>query len=144
LLHEGLDEGSSSNVTGFILHLQAPTAAQRIDGVTSLVARDASGSFGILPGHARTITLVEAGLLRFRRGIDAWEYAACSGGLLYVQAEAVHVCTGRFLLDTDYGRISTALETLFKTEAESIKVQRSSVARMEEEMLRRLWKLAHG
>lgn len=131
-------------MTGLCLELQAPTAMQRIAGVTSLVARDASGSFGILPGHARLLTLIDAGLLRLRRGGGAWEYAACSGGLLYVEADTVHVCTARFLLDTDYGRISAALHTQFETQAQSIKAQRSSVARMEEEMLRRLWKLAHG
>ena len=131
-------------MTALSLSLQSPSRSQRIDGVTSLVARDRSGSFGVLPGHARMITLIEAGLLRFRRGGETWEYVACASGLLYVLGVEVRLCTSRFLTGTDYGRLSEALEAQLRAEQDALKSQRSSVARMEEEMVRRLWRLNHG
>ena len=131
-------------MTALSLSLQSPSLSQRIDGVTSLVARDRSGSFGVLPGHARMITLIEAGLLRFRRSGETWEYVACAIGLLYVLGADVRLCTSRFLTGTDYGRLSEALEAQLRAEQNALKSQRSSVARMEEEMVRRLWRLNHG
>jgi F-type H+-transporting ATPase subunit epsilon len=130
-------------MTTFALTLQSPMLSQRIDGVTSLVARDRSGSFGVLAGHARMITLVEAGLLRFRCGGDTWEYAACAGGVLYVRGAEAVVCTSRFVTGTDYSRLTDTLEAQLRAERESLKSQRSHVARIEEEMMRRLWRLHH-
>ncbi len=131
-------------MSAFALILQSPTLSQRIEGVISLVARDHSGSFGVLAGHARMITLAEAGLLRFRRGDNTWEYAACAGGLLYVRGAETVVCTSRFVTGTDYHRLTETLETQLRAERESLKLQRSHVAQLEEEMVRRLWRLHHG
>jgi F-type H+-transporting ATPase subunit epsilon len=130
-------------MTVFDLVLQSPLQSQRIEGVRSLVARDRSGSFGVLAGHARMITLAEAGLLRLRRDSDTWEYAAHTGGLLYALGAQVFLCTSRFVTGTDYSRLSETLEEQLHAERESLKSQRTNVARIEEEMMRRLWRLNH-
>ena len=57
---------------------------QRINGVTSFVGLDASGSFGILPHHARFMTTLVFGLARFSLGLDTWQYLAVPGAVLYL------------------------------------------------------------
>ena len=53
-------------MSGLELHLESATSRDCIEQVTSFVAEDASGSFGILPGHERMVTVVEFGMSRFR------------------------------------------------------------------------------
>jgi len=57
-------------------------------GVTSLRAEDASGDFGILPGHADFLTVVGAGVLRWKAGAAPWKYCALRGGVMTVSAGA--------------------------------------------------------
>lgn len=53
-------------------------------GVTSLRAEDASGGFGIQPGHADFLTVIEAGVLRWRKASGPWRFAALRGGVFTV------------------------------------------------------------
>ena len=53
---------------GFSLLLRDANRFEHIAGVTSFVGEDASGSFGILPGHGRMMTSLVVGLARFRVG----------------------------------------------------------------------------
>lgn len=74
----------------------------KVDQVVSLVAADASGQFGLLPGHEDFITVVEPGLFRYRQADEAqWRHAACAGGLLMCQtlqgATEVRMVSRRFL-----------------------------------------------
>ena len=62
--------------------LRDSSSAKRIDGVVSFVGEDASGSFGILPGHARIMSILELGLARFRRADEPWQYLAMPGAVL--------------------------------------------------------------
>jgi len=70
-------------MNGFVLHLQSATQYERIEHVTSFVGEDDSGSFGILAGHARMMTVLGFGLARFRAGDDDWQFVAMPGALVY-------------------------------------------------------------
>lgn len=127
----------------FTLHLQDARSHQRVENVSGFIGRDASGSFGILGGHERFLTALEFGLARFRVGNDDWEYLAAPGGLVYMRDEELLVCTRRYFRDNDYQRISETLARELKSEEESVRVTRASLHQMEDEMLRRLWRLGH-
>jgi F-type H+-transporting ATPase subunit epsilon len=131
-------------VTAFTLTLLDATHSQRIDGVTSFVGEDASGSFGILPGHARMMTVLVFGLARFRTAADDWHYLALPGALLYFSDNALSLGTRRFLLDDDYGRISAALHEQLLAEERALHEIRNSLQRMEEQLLKRLWRMGPG
>ncbi len=94
----------------FTLQLQDSTHSEAITGVTSFVGEDVSGSFGILAGHARMITVLIIGLARFRIGDDAWHYLALPGALLYFHNNRLSLSTRHYIRDADYLRISTALQ----------------------------------
>jgi F-type H+-transporting ATPase subunit epsilon len=128
-------------VKSFNLHLQEATRAEKITGVTSFVGEDASGSFGILAGHSRMLTALVTGLARFRVGADAWQYLAMPGAVLYFKDNVLTLSTRRYLLDADYMRISQALQQQLLAEEEQLHAMKTSLHRMEESMLKRLWKM---
>jgi F-type H+-transporting ATPase subunit epsilon len=128
----------------FRLRLQAADRTQIIDGVTSFVGEDASGSFGIMAGHARIMAALVIGLHRFRTSGTAWQYLALPGGVLYFHHDELTVNTRRYLLDDDYMRISQALQQQLLAEEEKLQGMKDSLRRMEEEVLKRLWGLGRG
>ncbi|HEC17635.1 MAG TPA: F0F1 ATP synthase subunit epsilon [Sedimenticola sp.] len=125
----------------FILRLQDATRSEEIGDVTSFVGEDASGSFGILAGHARMMTTLVTGLARFRTGGDAWRYLALPGAVLYFYNDVLTLSTRRYLLDDDYMRISQALRQQLLAEEEQLHAMKESLHHMEEEVLKRLWEI---
>jgi len=54
-------------------------------GVRSVRAQDASGGFGLWPGHADLLSLLGVGVLSWRDAQQHWHYCAVSGGVLTLQ-----------------------------------------------------------
>ena len=124
-----------------VLHLESATQYERVDDVLSFVAEDASGSFGILPGHARISTVLEFGLARFRAAGAGWEYVAAPGAVVHHVDGQLHFSTRRYLRDADFDRVRAALDEQLAAEEEALRAVRHSLRRLEEEMFKRLWKL---
>lgn len=125
----------------FILLLQDDAHTKEYEGITSFVGEDTSGSFGILPGHARFMTSLVMGLARFRIDELDWQYLATPGALLYFHNNKLTLLTRHFLIDSDYMRISSALEVQLLEEETRLHSQKQSLRRMEEEVLKRLWEV---
>lgn len=125
----------------FTLRLQDATRAEHIAGVTSFVGEDASGSFGILAGHARMMTSLIIGLARFRVGEGNFTYLAAPGAVLYFNNNLLTLSTRHYLLDDDYMRISQALQQQLLAEEETLHTMKQSLHHMEEEVLKRLWEM---
>jgi len=129
-------------VSGFTLKLYDSRHSESIDGVTAFVGEDPSGSFGILPGHARMMTTLVFGLARFRRGVEApWHYLAMPGAVLYFADNTLSLACRHYLIDEDYQRISQRLAEELISEEEQLHELRESLKRMEEAMLKRMWEL---
>jgi F-type H+-transporting ATPase subunit epsilon len=95
--------------------------ATRIDGVASLVAGDASGQFGLQPGHEALVTVLEPGLFRYRLvGSETWTWCACAGGMLSCRHEAgaaiVRIVSRRFLRGADAEALQSQLDVLLQRE----------------------------
>jgi F-type H+-transporting ATPase subunit epsilon len=125
----------------FTLHLQDAAQYERIESVTSFVGQDQSGSFGILAGHGRFMTTLVVGLARFQTADGAWHFLASPGGLAYFKGDHLYLSTRRYLRDTDYTRIAAALEDQILREEAGLRGLKASLRRLEEEMLKRLWRL---
>lgn len=128
-------------VSGFTLHLQSATQYERIDGVASFVGADASGAFGILPGRARFMTMLEYGLARFRMAEGPWQYLACPGAVLDFVEDELFVNTRRYLRDDDYARIVGLLTGQLAKEEAELKTVKDNLQRLEQELFRRLREL---
>ena len=125
----------------FTLSLNDANHTEKIQGVTSFVGEDASGSFGILAGHDRMMTCLIIGLARFRVGEAPWTYLALPGGVLYFHDNVLTLSTRHYLLDDDYMRISKALQQELLAEEEKLHTMKQSLHRMEEQLLKRLWEM---
>lgn len=75
-------------MSGRRLHLVIATPAivvRDLDDVVSVRAEDASGGFGILPGHADFLTVLDASVIGWKRADGRTEYGVVSGGVLRVK-----------------------------------------------------------
>ena len=125
------------------MHLQDATHAEVVGDVTAFVAEDSSGSFGILAGHARMMASLSFGLARFKIRSSDWRYLALPGALLYFHDDTLVLSTRHYVIDADYRRISAVLREQLSAEEAEIKSVKESLHRMEEEALRRMWRLGH-
>jgi F-type H+-transporting ATPase subunit epsilon len=125
-------------VRTFVLHLQSATQYERVANVVSFVGEDASGSFGILAGHERLITILSFGLARYRTDDDVWEYLAIPGGLVDFVNDELLLSARRYLRDRDPERVGTAIREQLRDEEEARESMRRALARLEDGLLRRL------
>ena len=128
-------------MNSFVMQLQSATQVERIENVVSFIGEDASGSFGILPGHTRMMTLLVFGLARFRVFNQDWEFLALPGALAYFVEGQLSLSTRRYLRGKDYEHLSVALRDELQAEEEALREIKQSVRRLEEEMFRRLRKV---
>lgn len=128
-------------MSSFSMQLYDATQQQRIDKVTSFVGEDSNGSFGLQAHHARFMTTLVFGLFRYRLQHEDWQYLAMPGGVLYFNNNQLSISSRHFLIDSDFERISDLLKQQLFTEEETLSVTRSSLQKMEQSMLTRLWKL---
>ncbi|MBP1685584.1 MAG: F0F1-type synthase epsilon subunit-like protein [Deltaproteobacteria bacterium] len=128
-------------MSGFTLHLQSAARYERIEHVESFVGEDATGSFGILSGRARFMTVLEYGLARFRTAGGPWQYVACPGAVLTFADDELLLNTRRYLRDEDYGRISALLAGQLAKEEAELHTVKANLQRLEQELFRRLRKL---
>lgn len=126
----------------YTLHLHDSRNSLCVTEVASFVGEDESGRFGILPGHARMMTVLLFGLARFRRlGEDSWQYLAMPGGVLYFADNTLHLACRHYLLDKNYQRISRRLVEELLAEEELLDEVRLSVKRMEEALFKRMYEM---
>lgn len=125
----------------FSMQLYDATQQQRIDNVISFVGEDSNGSFGLQAHHARFMTTLVFGLFRYRLQNEDWQYLAMPGGVLYFNNNQLSISSRHFLIDSNFERISDLLKQQLLTEEETLSVTRSSLQKMEQSMLTRLWKL---
>ena len=128
-------------MSGFSLHLQSAVRCETVERVRGFVGRDASGSFGILPGHARFMTVLGYGLARFRTDTGDWQYLACPGAVLRFADDALTVSTRSYLCDRDYGRISSLLAGRLADEEAVLGSVKDSLQKLEQELFRRMREL---
>lgn len=125
----------------FRMQLQDATHAEVVSDVTSFVGQDGSGSFGIQAGHERMMASLSFGLARFRTETSDWRYLALPGALLYFHDDTLTLSTRHCVVDDDYLRISAVLREKLLAEETELKSVKESLHRMEEEALRRMWRL---
>ena len=128
----------------FSLKIQDATHAEKIEGITSFVGEDMSGSFGILAGHARFMTILVMGLARYRIGNQPWQYLAQPGAVLYFYNNLLTISTRHYFRDQDYMRISNDLQQKLLAEEEALEAVKHSLQHMEKEVLKHIWELHRG
>lgn len=136
------------NAAALTLILLDGKSSVRMDDVTSIVAADASGQFGLLPGHLALVTVLEPGLFRYCRSQhSAWAFGACVGGLLMCEKAADHgtqvrVVSRRFLQGDEPEALQTQLDELLERESVLRLSTRESREQLDLALYRRMQQLS--
>jgi len=125
----------------FTLLIQDATHAEKIEGLSSFVGEDKSGSFGILAYHARFMTTLVMGLARYRIGNKPWQYLAQPGAVLYFKNNLLTISTRHYFRDENYMHISNDLQQKLLAEEEELHSVKHSLQHMEKEVLKHMWEL---
>jgi F-type H+-transporting ATPase subunit epsilon len=113
------------------------------DAVISLRAEDASGDFGIRPGHTDFLTVIDAGVMRWRRAEAPWRYCALRGGIFSVTGGSeVRVACREAIVSEDLtslqARVSAArqeaLDESRRARAQGVKLYTHAVRRLMHEL----------
>ncbi len=98
------------------------------DGVDSVLAPGAEGALGILPGHAKLVSILSQGEMKIRHGGDE-EYFAVFGGFIEVTDDKVIILadSAERASEIDLERVSSAREL-----AETALLNREAVADLAE------------
>lgn len=128
----------------FTLELLSPTSAELLNNVVSFVARDSSGSFGILPDARRRIAALSYGLAVARFADGRVEYLGLPGGLLYFLNNRLQITCESFVRDSNSEKITEVLQQKRKKDENAVSEIKRSLHRLDEEILRRLSQVKWG
>ncbi len=94
--------------------------------VASIRAEDASGGFGILPGHVDLLTVIAAGVVRWRGAAGPWGYCAVRGGVMLVHdGREVEIACREAVTGTDLRSLEEQISAERQAGAEAARSARS-------------------
>ena len=109
------------------------------DGVASLRAEDATGAFGILPGHADLLTVLAPSVIAWRDAGGAEHYVAVRGGILSVRdGSAVEVASREAVAGDDVEAIAAELAAVNETARDRDAAARTEAVGLEAAAVRRI------
>jgi F-type H+-transporting ATPase subunit epsilon len=110
--------------------------------VAALRAEDASGSFGILPGHADFLTSLSFSVVSWRRADSVRRYCAVRRGVLSVTGGAdIAVATREAVASDDLEALDQTVLARFREQADFERVERVSATRLQLLAIRQIMRL---
>jgi F-type H+-transporting ATPase subunit epsilon len=122
------------------LMITTPTAiVTDLDNVTSVVAEDDSGSFGILDGHADFLTVLSPSVVSWRRQDGGQGHCAVRQGVFSMQGGAlVSLATREAVVSEDLERLENEVIARFEERVEEERSARLEAARLRMKAIRRI------
>ncbi|MDJ0929743.1 F0F1 ATP synthase subunit epsilon [Breoghania sp.] len=113
--------------------------------IASLRAEDASGSFGILPGHTDFLTSLTVSVVRWRNRDGKRHFCAVRSGVLTVSdGTTVSIATREAVPGDDLDTLDTIVIERFRSELAVERTQNVEAIRLHLDMIRRLVARAKG
>ena len=124
------------------LHLSIATPFKLLiesDDVRSLRASDASGSFGVLPGHADLLTVLPASVVEWREGDGQWRYCAVRAGVFSVsEGKRVAIACRQGVPGRDLAGLEAEVEKAGAAETDADRRARVEQMRLHAQAVRQL------
>ncbi len=115
------------------------TIAVECDGIVDLRAEDASGSFGIRPGHADFLTVLVPSVVTYRARDGIEHFVAVRDGVLSVQGgHLVAVATPEAVTGDSFEAVEQRLAALMAAARESDSQARTDTARLHAAAIRQI------
>jgi F-type H+-transporting ATPase subunit epsilon len=109
------------------------------DGVGYVFAQDASGAFGILPGHADFITVLSISVISWRNAGGEMQHCAVRTGVLMTHdGSQVRVATREAVMEDSLHRLGRAVLVRMREEARIQEESRVSMTRLQLAAIRQL------
>ncbi len=121
------------------LHIVTPLAVIANEDVQSLCAEDASGSFGILPGHADFLTSLSVSVLRWVDVEGEPHYCAVRGGVLTVtNGKNIAIATREAVKSDDLATLDQTVLAQFRSDLETERTEHVQATRLQLNVVRQL------
>ena len=126
------------------LHLTIATPSRLLvesNDVRSLRASDASGSFGVLPGHADLLTVLPASVVEWRGSDGEWQYCAVRAGVFSVsEGKRVAIACRQGVLGRDLAGLEAEVIKAGAAETDADRQARVEQTRLHAQAVRQLLK----
>ena len=115
---------------------------RHFDSLTSFIAYDKTGSFGIKANHLKFMTVLLDGLASFKVENNAqYQYLALPGGILYFSQNQLKIYTSRFFCGENEQHLQYLLETQLASEISKLEHLKSNLSQLDDEVINRIWQL---
>jgi F-type H+-transporting ATPase subunit epsilon len=122
------------------LEILAPDRVVLALPVRAVQAGDASGRFGLWPGHEAICTVLVPGILHFRDAEGRERYAAVDGGVLFSEGGTVSVATRDAVVADRLEDLANAAATMLRARREHEQTAQTDFQDLEMSLLRELTK----
>lgn len=120
------------------LRIVTPLSVVVDEGIDSLRAEDASGSFGILAGHAPFLTALVVSIVSWRKD-ERERFCAVRGGVITVGGEvAVAIATREAVAGDDLATLDTQVLARFLSDADEQRTEHVESVRLQLNAIRRM------
>lgn len=123
------------------LEIMVPDGVALQARAQSLRAADASGQFGIHPGHEPFLTLLSPCVLTYREETGVERYAAADGGVLLLENNRVSVVTREAVVAERLEEVAAAAAAMLATRREMEKTARAEFIELQTTLLKELRKV---
>ena len=120
------------------LQILTPLAVIVDQTAISLRAVDASGSFGILPGHADFLTRLALSVVTWTTPDGAAHFCAVRGGALTVRAGHVAIATREAVTGDDLDRLDRDVLSRFRADLDDERVEHIETTRLHLNAMRQM------
>jgi F-type H+-transporting ATPase subunit epsilon len=118
------------------LSIVTPLSVVVTVGIDSLRAEDASGSFGIMPGHAPFLTALAISVVSWKTaGTD--HFCAVRGGVLAVDGD-VAIATPEAVTGDDLATLDAEVLARFRADADAERVDRTAATTLQLNAIRQM------
>ena len=108
------------------------------DDIRSFRAADASGDFGIMPGHVPFLSVLDACVARWRSDAD-WTFCALRGGILTVEhGNEIRIACRKAILGRDLPQLQSDVRRKLEAEAEAARAARVQQTRLHARAIRQI------
>jgi len=114
------------------------------DGVLRLRARDASGAFGVLPGHTEFVTHLAVSVLSWTDARGEHHVALRGGTLVVEPGDRIRVATREAVLSDDLSALEPAVVDRLRHAAEVAEKARVSSVQLERALIRQAVRALQG
>lgn len=125
------------------LRIVTPLSVVVDEDIDSLRAEDASGSFGVLHGHAPFLTALAISIVSWRKA-DAERFCAVRGGVMAVGGAAdIDIATREAVAGDDLATLDVEVLAQFQSDAEQERVEHVETVRLQLNAIRRMVSRLH-